>query len=90
MQKVGMSRKEVKSSIRRQILMVFFVPLLMAVLHIAMAFPLISRLLKLMSMANTHLFMICTVVTILFFAAAYAVIYSITARSYYKIVERVA
>lgn len=88
MQKVGMSRKEVKSSIRRQILMVFFVPLLMAVLHIAMAFPLISRLLKLMSMANTQLFMICTVVTILFFAAAYAVIYSITARSYYKIVER--
>lgn len=88
MQKVGMSRREVKSSIRRQILMVFFVPLVMAVIHIIMAFPLISRMLKLMSMANTQLFMTCTVFTILIFAVVYAVIYSITARSYYKIVER--
>ena len=88
MQKVGMSRREVKSSIRRQILMVFFAPLLMAVLHIMMAFPLMSRMLKLLSMTNTQLFILCTAATILIFAVVYGIIYSITAKSYYKIVER--
>lgn len=88
MQKVGMSRKEVKSSVRRQILMVFFAPLLMAALHITMAFPLVNRLLRLMNMANTNLFILCTVVTIIVFASVYGIIYSITAKVYYKIVER--
>lgn len=85
MQKVGMSRKEVKSAIRRQILMVFFLPLLMAVLHIIMAFPMISRLLGMM---NTELYILCTAGTIVVFAVIYAAIYMCTAKSYYKIVER--
>ena len=88
MQKVGMSRKEVKSAIRRQILMVFFLPLLMAVLHIIMAFPMISRLLGLLGMMNTELYILCTAGTIVVFAVIYAVIYMCTAKSYYKIVER--
>lgn len=88
MQKVGMSRKEVKSAIRRQILMVFFLPLLMAVLHIIMAFPMISRLLALLGMLNTELYILCTVGTIAVFAVIYAFIYMCTAKSYYKIVER--
>lgn len=88
MQKVGMSRKEVKSAIRRQILMVFFLPLLMAVLHIIMAFPMISRLLGLLGMMNTELYILCTASTIVVFAVIYAAIYMCTAKSYYKIVER--
>lgn len=88
MQKVGMSRKEVKSAIRRQILMVFFLPLLMAVLHIIMAFPMISRLLGLLGMLNTELYILCTAGTIVVFAVIYAAIYMCTAKSYYKIVER--
>lgn len=88
MQKVGMSRKEVKSAIRRQILMVFFLPLLMAVLHIIMAFPMISRLLGLLGMLNTELYILCTAGTIAVFAVIYAAIYMCTAKSYYKIVER--
>lgn len=88
MRKVGMSRKEVKSSIRRQILMVFFLPLLMAVLHITMAFPMVKRLLLLLNMANTKLFILCTVGTILVFAVVYGMIYSLTARSYYRILEK--
>ncbi len=88
MRKVGMSRKEVKSSIRRQILMVFFLPLLMAVLHITMAFPLIKRLLMLLGMMNTRLFIFCTAGTILVFAVVYGIIYGITARSYYRILEK--
>ena len=88
MQKVGMTHKEVKSSIHRQILMVFFLPLGMAALHIAMAFPMVKRLLALFSMTNSGLFMGCTVVTLLVFAVIYGIIYGLTARVYYKIVER--
>lgn len=88
MQKVGMTHKEVKSSIHRQILMVFFLPLGMAALHIAMAFPMVKRLLALFSMTNIGLFAGCTVITILVFAVIYGIIYGLTARTYYKIVER--
>ena len=87
MQKVGMSHREVKSSIRRQILMVFFLPLLMAMVHISMAFPLIRRILLLFGMDNTGLYIKCTAGTVLVFAVVYGIIYSITAKSYYNIVE---
>lgn len=88
MQKVGLSRREVRSSVRRQILMVFFLPLLMAMLHITIAFPMIRRLLLLFGMTNTKLFIGCTAGTVLIFAVVYGLIYLMTARSYYHIVER--
>lgn len=88
MQKVGLSRREVRSSVRRQILMVFFLPLLMAMLHIIMAFPMIRRMLLLFGMTNTKLFIGCTAGTVLIFAVVYGLIYLMTARSYYHIVER--
>lgn len=88
MQKVGLSRREVRSSVRRQILMVFFLPLLMAMLHITMAFPMIRRMLLLFGMTNTKLFIGCTAGTVLIFAVVYGLIYLMTARSYYHIVGR--
>ena len=88
MQKVGLSRREVRSSVRRQILMVFFLLLLMAMLHITMAFPMIRRMLLLFGMTNTKLFIGCTAGTVLIFAVVYGLIYLMTARSYYHIVER--
>ncbi len=88
MQKVGLSRREVRSSVRRQILMVFFLPLLMAMLHITMAFPMIRRMLLLFGMTNTKLSIGCTAGTVLIFAVVYGLIYLMTARSYYHIVER--
>lgn len=87
MRKVGMSKKEVKSSIRSQILMVFFLPLVMAMIHIAMAFPLISRLMALMYLTNVPLFAVCTVATAGVFAMVYGVIFLFTARTYDKIVN---
>ena len=86
MQKVGMSKKEVRSSIRSQILKVFFLPLVMACIHLLAAFPMINRLIFLFGMADMPLFAICTVGTVGVFALIYAVVYGITARSYYKIV----
>lgn len=87
MQKVGMSREEVKKSIRSQVLTVFFLPLIAAGIHVAVAFKLITRLLALLSLTNVTLFIICTIGTILVFAVFYAVVYALTARTYYKLVK---
>lgn len=87
MQKVGMSKKEVRASIRSQIIKVFFLPLIMACIHLTAAFPMINRLLLMFGMANVKLFAICTVATVAIFAVIYAIVYSMTARTYYKIVD---
>lgn len=87
MEKVGMSQKEVRQAIRSQVLKVFFLPLVMAVIHICAAFPLMTRLLEMMNLNNHQLFFGCTCVTILIFAVLYGIVYSLTARTYYKIVR---
>lgn len=86
MQKVGMSKKEVRTAIKKQVLMVFFLPLLVAGIHVLAAFGMICKLLMIFSLNNVSLFAICTVATFLVFAAIYAVVYLVTAREYYKIV----
>ena len=87
MQKVGMSKREVKSSIRSQVLMVFFLPLAMAIIHIAVAFPVITKLLAVFYLKNTKLFFGCTAGTVGIFAVFYVIVFVITAKEYYKIVE---
>ena len=86
MQKVGMSKSEVKKTIRKQVLMVFFIPLIMAGIHILAAFKMITRLLQVFMMYNVSLFAICTIGTFVVFAVIYAIVYAVTAREYYKIV----
>ena len=86
MQKVGMSKSEVRRSIRRQVLLIFFVPLIMAGIHILAAFKMITKLLLVFSMTNVPLFALCTLGTFLVFAVIYALVYMVTAREYYKIV----
>ena len=88
MQKVGMSHQEVKASIHSQVLTVFFLPLLVAGCHVAAAFPLISKLLAIMNLLNTGLYVACTVGCFLIFAVMYVLIYLLTARTYYRIVSR--
>ena len=85
MMKVGMSRKEVKQSIRSQVLLVFFLPLIMAVIHLAFAFRIITKLLSVLNLTNVSLFFMCTVGTVAVFTIIYVCIYIITAREYYKI-----
>lgn len=87
MEKVGMSQKEVRQAIRSQVLKVFFLPLVMAVIHICAAFPLMTRLLEMLNLNNHQLFFGCTCVTILVFTVLYGIVYSLTARTYYKIVR---
>lgn len=87
MQKVGMGSREIKKSIRSQILLVFFVPLAAAILHIAVAFKVITKLLALLGMVNVPLFLTATVATVLAFAVLYVIVFAVTAREYYKIVH---
>jgi putative ABC transport system permease protein len=88
MQKVGMSQAEVKGTIRSQILLVFFLPLLVAAMHMAFAFPMLTKLLRGLFQANQMLFLECSVAALVVFAVLYVVIYRVTARTYYTIVKR--
>ena len=83
-----MSHQEVKASIRSQVLTVFFLPLIVAGIHVAVAFPLISKLLALLNLRNTGLYIACTGVCFLVFAALYVLVYLLTAKTYYKIVSQ--
>lgn len=87
MQKVGMSADEVKEAIRSQILLVFFLPLIASAMHIVFAFPILTRLLKVLFQPNQALFMGCTIGSLGIFAVIYVLIYSITAKIYYQIVK---
>jgi len=88
MQKVGMSHEEVRRSIRSQILTVFFLPLIMAGIHIAFAFPIIKEILVVLNLTDTTLYIMCTIGCFAIFSAMYAVIYGLTAKAYYRIVKR--
>ena len=87
MQKVGMTKKEIRKSINSQILTVFFLPLITAGVHLTFAFPLINKLMVLFGLTNFHLLIAVTVCCYLIFALFYVLVYRITSRSYYAIVS---
>lgn len=87
MQQVGMDKQEVKKSIRSQVLMIFFLPLIMAIIHVAAAFKVITKLLAMFSMTNITLFIECTIATIIVFAVIYCIVFMVTEREYYRIVK---
>ena len=88
MQKVGMTEAEVKQTIRSQVLIVFFLPLAAAAMHVAFAFPMIRRILAAFSMTNVTLFAVCTAATFIGFAVIYLLVYLQTSKTYYSIVRR--
>ena len=87
LKKVGMSYDEIKVSIRSQILIIFFLPLTFAFLHIAFAFKMITQLLVLFNLTNKSLFLLCTFITLAVFSLIYSFVYSRTAKVYYRIVS---
>lgn len=87
MQKVGMTKTEIRRSINSQLLTVFYLPLVMAGLHLAFAFPMIRRLLLLFNLNNVGLFALTTVISFVMFGVLYALIYRITGNVYYRIVS---
>ena len=90
MQKVGLSEREVRRSVHSQILLVFFLPLVTAMIHVFGAFHMITKLLQLFMYAKTmsgSFFLTCTLGTLAGFAVIYALVYWATAHTYYKIVR---
>ena len=86
LRQVGMSGREVNASIQSQVLLVFFLPLGAAGLHILMAFPMLSRMLELFNLYDVRLFALCTAGTLAVFCLIYALVFALTARAYGKIV----
>ena len=87
MQKVGMSRKEIRQTIQSQVVTVFFLPLVAAVIHTMAAFPFTKRIMALMNFPDSNMFLAATGMTIAAFTVVYLIVYVLTARAYYKIVE---
>ncbi len=87
MQKVGMTKKEIRKSINSQLLIVFFLPLSFAALHLIFAFPMIRKMLTLFRLDNVTLFAVTTVVSFLIFALFYVLVYKLTSNSYFNIVS---
>lgn len=90
MQKVGMSQTEVKHAIHSQVLLVFFLPLLAAAVHVAVSFRIMKMMLSMLSLGNASLYGVCMMLTFLIFGVIYGVVYMMTARTYYRIVSTVS
>lgn len=87
MQKVGMTKREIKKSINSQMLTVFFMPLIAAGVHLAFAFPMIYKMLILFGLVNKVFLIMVTVGCFLLFALLYMLVYKITSRAYYSIIS---
>lgn len=87
MQKIGMTDREVKKTIRSQVMLVFFLPLVTAGVHVAFAFPLLTKLMEVLLLDNVWLFAKWCIIVYVVFALVYALIYKLTAKTYYRIVD---
>ena len=81
-----MSNKEVKASIRSQVRTVFLLPIIVATIHVAFAYPIVIKLLALFNLTNEGLFRLCLVGTIVVFTIIYYIVFKCTSGVYYKIV----
>jgi putative ABC transport system permease protein len=88
LQKVGMTKQEIQQSVNSQILLVFFLPLAAAVLHLSFAFPMIRRILLIFDLSKIWLYLFTTVMCVVLFAVLYTLAYRVTSRTYYRIVSR--
>lgn len=88
LQQVGMSDEEVKATIKRQILIVFFLPLIFAIIHMAFGLQVVKNLLGVLNLYNDALIYACSGVVIVAFTLLYVISYLFTAKAYYKIVKR--
>lgn len=87
LEKVGMSSREVKDTIKSQIRIVFVLPIFAAAVHVTAAFPMVNRILKMLNLNNEKLFAGCLTATIIVFAVIYYLVFKVTSRAYYKIVK---
>ena len=87
LQKVGMSAEEVRGTISAQVRLVFFLPLGVAGLHVAAAYPMLMRLVSAFGITDSGLFIACILGTLAVFTVCYVAVYAATAKKYYRIVR---
>ena len=87
MRKVGLDEMDIKRTVNSQVLTLFFLPLVMTGIHLAFAFPMIRKLLVLLQLTNTNLYIIVTCISFMIFAMVYIFMYIQTSRVYYRIVN---
>ena len=85
--KVGMTPKEVRQTINSQVMTVFFLPLVVAGIHTAFAFPMIEKMVQLLAFTDRKFLILVTVCSYLVFALFYIIVYMVTSKQYYKIVS---
>lgn len=88
MQKVGLEKTEIKQSIKSQVLIVFFSPLIVALIHVTVAYPFIEKVLKIFQLSNTIIFLYAMLITALLFSIFYFIIYKLTSVVYYNIISK--
>ena len=87
MQKVGMTKKEIRRAVNSQVITVFFAPLALAGVHLAFAFPFVQKIVRLFGVFNTRLLILTSIICFLAFAPFYVFVYRRTAKAYYSIVS---
>ena len=87
LQKVGLDQKQIKQTINKQVLTVFFLPLAFAFLHLAFAYHMLSLILKVVGVVDSAMMLSVTLSICGIFALVYVLIFVITSRSYRKIVQ---
>ena len=87
LQKVGLDQKQIKQTINKQVLTVFFLPVIFAFLHLAFAYHMLSLILKVIGVVDTAMMLSVTLSICGIFALIYVLIFMITSRSYHRIVQ---
>lgn len=87
LQKVGLDQKQIKQTINKQILTVFFLPVIFAFLHLTFAYHMWSLILKVIGVVDATMMLTITLSICGIFALIYVLIFMITSRSYHKIVQ---
>ena len=87
LQKIGLDDQQVKKTIRKQVLTVFFLPLIFAFIHLAFAYHMLSLIIRLIGVLNPDLMLVVTIIVCGVFFLAYIMVFVLTSRSYRRIVS---
>ena len=87
LQKIGLDDQQVKKTIRKQVLTVFFLPLIFAFIHLAFAYHMLSLIIRLIGVLNPDLMLVVTIIVCGVFFLAYVLVFALTSRSYRRIVS---
>ena len=87
MTKVGLDENQARQSIRKQLLMVFFLPIFLAIVHLGFAYKMLSAILVSIGVVNMKLMLHVTIGICLVYFLLYLMVFVITTRTYKQIIS---